>query len=218
MLRSKMFKFLLIIPVLGMLIFKFSQKKPATVLNMDSPVNYTSNSTESDSNENKEAPKVLIFTQTRSGSSFLGSLLTVSKDSFYVFEPFMNWSHNGKPIEEIVNKDNVDNTVIDTVKHMLGKIFTCSHEQVIKFSHQIQVTNSKLSKCEAASVKVIKSVRLRGSVLKSWIEHSDIKVIHLVRDPRAIFNSIIYIVIINYYSYSLPIYICHLLQICAVSE
>lgn len=187
-----MFKIVPVFFALGVF-FKFSQKKPATVLNMDTPEDYpntTASSTAKNARKEKqEIPKVLIFSQTRSGSSFLGSLLTVPEDSFYVFEPFMNLSFNETSFEKIVNKKNIENSVIDSIKAMIGKIYNCDHENVVRFTHQIQVDNSKMSECQKSSVKVIKSVRLRASVLQSWIEHSDIKVIHLVRDPRAIFNS-----------------------------
>ena len=192
MLRSKLIKMMPVFLALG-LVFKFAQKKPATVLNMDSPEDYQNTTTASPKEnsriENQEAPKVLIFTQTRSGSSFLGSLLTVPEDAFYVFEPFMKLKFNGTEFEKIANHAKVDNSVIDYLKAMIERIYNCDHGNVVRFTHQIQVDNSKLSECQKSSVKVIKSVRLRASILQSWIEHSDIKVIHLVRDPRAIFNS-----------------------------
>jgi hypothetical protein len=37
---------------------------------------------------NSKLPKVLILSYFRSGSSFLGDLLTVNSDTFYLFEPF----------------------------------------------------------------------------------------------------------------------------------
>ena len=40
----------------------------------------------------KQVPKILILTQGRSGSSFLGTLMSASGDAYYVFEPFMDVS------------------------------------------------------------------------------------------------------------------------------
>jgi hypothetical protein len=43
--------------------------------------------------------------------------------------------------------------------------------------------------CESAGTVVMKTIRLQFSDLDPWIFGSDIKVVHLVRDPRAIVHS-----------------------------
>jgi len=39
--------------------------------------------------ESKKVPKILILTQGKSGSSFLGTLMSASRNALYIFEPFM---------------------------------------------------------------------------------------------------------------------------------
>lgn len=46
-----------------------------------------------------------------------------------------------------------------------------------------------MSRCETSDPRVIKTIRLHKINLDPWIRDSDIKVIHLIRDPRAVYNS-----------------------------
>ena len=43
--------------------------------------------------------------------------------------------------------------------------------------------------CTSTNWRVLKTIRLNKHHLESWINESDIKIIHLIRDPRAILNS-----------------------------
>ena len=43
--------------------------------------------------------------------------------------------------------------------------------------------------CVNTTKRVIKTIRLHSKNLESWIGKSDVKIVHLVRDPRAIYNS-----------------------------
>ena len=45
-------------------------------------------------------------------------------------------------------------------------------------------------RCRSSNPRVIKTIRLRRAGLEPWVHKTNIKVVHLVRDPRAIINSV----------------------------
>ena len=48
------------------------------------------------SREMRSVPKVLVLSQGRSGSSFLGSILSAGHNAFYFYEPFKGMAPDGK--------------------------------------------------------------------------------------------------------------------------
>jgi len=68
--------------------------------NFYSNLNEFETKTREESFDNK-VPKILILTHGRSGSSFLGSLMSASTDAYYVFEPFMNVKLNDIAIQRV---------------------------------------------------------------------------------------------------------------------
>ena len=46
-----------------------------------------------------------------------------------------------------------------------------------------------VSSCLNCNPRIIKTIRLRRPMLKYWIKDTNVKVIHLVRDPRAMYSS-----------------------------
>ena len=145
------------------------------------------NTNKSEETISNAPPKVLILTQWRSGSSFLGSLLAPDEESFYVFEPFINVNFSGRPIED--QAENPSQEAVEYVKTFLHQIYDCIKPDDLQLTFSLQLAHSKLKKCSNAKIKLLKTVRVRYNTVKDWIRDSDIKVIHLVRDPRAILNS-----------------------------
>lgn len=149
--------------------------------------------------------KILLFTSYRSGSTFTGEIFQRNPFAFYVFEPlrFLNFGNSISQISYI--QGNI-------VKY-LNDCFSCNFSNLIKDSQKlfpqfIQKRNHWLNRafrqtyiklkpetvdlqrialeCRRITTRVIKIIR--GKTLKSifpLMNSSAVKVIHLVRDPRA---------------------------------
>ncbi|KAK4313340.1 hypothetical protein Pmani_015294 [Petrolisthes manimaculis] len=153
----------------------------------------------------KATPMVLLLSsQGRSGSSFLGELLASPNWVFYFYEPLHY-------LEHYLERLTAPNVISD-----LHSFFTCNISKAMenetldpwpsmlvlmkmkrRFGYQIQQdrnnnTNNNtetkkglIESCEDRSVKVIKTIRTRVSWLKPLLNSlQDLKIIHLLRDPR----------------------------------
>jgi len=131
--------------------------------------------------------KILIFTQTRSGSSFTASLLSSVPGVFYVFEPFKFVRVEGVAIETAVARDN---SLYSTAQTVLSNIFHCNitNKQIDKLRKRGRIRGDQ-AVCENSTHTVVKTVRMRRAALEQWIGDTDIKIVHLVRDPRGVISS-----------------------------
>ena len=67
-----------------------------------------------------------------------------------------------------------------------------SQETVLAYNEKdFEHPHKCIEKCEDSNVRVIKTIRLHHVNLITWILDSDIKIVHLVRDPRAMINSLL---------------------------
>jgi hypothetical protein len=72
---------------------------------------------------NSKLPKVVILTHFRSGSSFLGDLLSVNSDTFYSFEPFRYiFDEFGK--HEITNDETIN---------LIKPLFKCESKKLVTY-------------------------------------------------------------------------------------
>lgn len=155
------------------------------------------------------ARQVLIATSWRSGSSFLGELINQQPGTFYYFEPLHYYSY-------IRNKSTVQ-TEVDFVSSLFKCRFTGENEgyleHVSKPEHSFLFTrhNSRLwssctdfkpreslcfsadymgEVCSRHPVRLVKTVRLRVREASHLLDSlEELKLVVLVRDPRAVFNS-----------------------------
>ena len=51
--------------------------------------------------------------------------------------------------------------------------------------------HKNIEKCDDSNIRVIKTIRLHHMNLDPWILDSDINIVHLIRDPRAVINSMV---------------------------
>jgi len=153
--------------------------------------------------------KVIILTSWRSGSSFLGDLLNHYPGTFYYFEPLHYYSY-------IKDKSKVQNET-DFIKSLLSCEFDENNEGFLE--HVRKPSNSFLFKrhnfrlwnsckkfkprealcysqdylnqlCPLYPIKLVKTVRMRVRQVDTLLRNSsNVKVIVLVRDPRAVFSS-----------------------------
>ena len=128
--------------------------------------------------------KVLIVSQARSGSSFLGSIMSASSNSFYYFEPFEGMTINKKDFQDdYTDKYNEAASFIAEV--ILKNLFECRLTKTEENKHQKKTDQANcigilcgkhLTDCNSTTSRFVKVIRLRYFTLKPWIENSDIKV------------------------------------------
>ncbi|XP_066939794.1 carbohydrate sulfotransferase 1-like [Macrobrachium rosenbergii] len=131
--------------------------------------------------------KVILLTYQRAGSSFTGELLTAGGEAMYVFEPLYVWRRKLGP--------GADPSLERKSALVLGDLLDCRPEVIAEwqrkgfsyFRRKLEVENF----CEAAKLRLLKTIRARAHFILPWIkERPDIKIVHLVRDPRGIVNSV----------------------------
>ncbi|RWS22640.1 secreted protein-like protein [Leptotrombidium deliense] len=149
---------------------------------------------------------LIIVAYWRSGSTFLGDLLQQNDDTFYSFEPLRGY---------VVSKGNIDAPENVTQSfNIMRQILDCNFEEISKYrdksvtqydyrlnnvlkSHCTTFTycSPKLVEnvCRKCELHVIKTVRLTLKQAFQFVRtlnySENVKIVHLVRDPRAIFNS-----------------------------
>ncbi|XP_076032331.1 uncharacterized protein LOC143020050 [Oratosquilla oratoria] len=131
--------------------------------------------------------KVLLLAYQRSGSSFTGELLTSGNESMYVYEPLFPWRNR------LAQSDHMD--AMEGMVRALGDLFDCRDEVLRQFENKgfryFRRTAAGSDWCDAAPLRLIKTIRFRSFFGASWLRRRpDIKVIHLVRDPRGIISSV----------------------------
>ena len=127
--------------------------------------------------------RVLVLSAARSGSSFIGemtSTLSSSSNTLYIFEPFRA-TRQDDSFDGGVNREG-------EIHHILDVIFNCLPDERLW-----GIWQKTVEECKSASIIVIKTVRLRGDVFGRWLrlQRFEVSVVHLVRDPRARYYSMI---------------------------
>lgn len=132
--------------------------------------------------------KVLLLTYQRAGSSYTGELLTSGGEAMYVFEPFFVW-------RKLLGPKADPRLEADSAK-ALGDLLDCRPE-VIRFWRRKNYYYFRRKPegirnfCPSARLRLVKTIRARARFIMPWITaRPDIKVIHLVRDPRGILSSV----------------------------
>ncbi|XP_077984612.1 carbohydrate sulfotransferase 1-like [Glandiceps talaboti] len=152
-------------------------------------------------NSSERNVKIIIIAKMRTGSSFVGEFLNQHPDFFYLFEPFL-----------VINQ-MVQNNVIQKrsfpaeILKLLGKLLNCdTSDYFVGYLNRekwmgVQQSNSLpneftkeafRNECSRKPYFAIKSIRIE-SIRDLWpfIRNSsqNVKIIHLVRDPRGMVHS-----------------------------
>ncbi|XP_071941346.1 carbohydrate sulfotransferase 1-like [Antedon mediterranea] len=147
---------------------------------------------------------VIILSCKRSGTSFFGELFNQNPDVFYVFEPLMYFTY-------MALNHEISNDKFDTLSlKMIESISTCDIHHIPYLSkwwekgynRRLSINFKGLSmesgikkiseRCNVSKLIAIKTIRVADiALLRDFIESekANVKVLHLVRDPRAVMNS-----------------------------
>ncbi|XP_070393695.1 carbohydrate sulfotransferase 4-like isoform X1 [Dermacentor albipictus] len=147
---------------------------------------------------------VMIVAYYRSGSSFVGELLSSAPRTFFHFEPLIPFTVSGsiRPGRQ----SHAFRLIDELVRCRFEPLYTVwlENNPYYKFNHFLAdvceggescSSPGHLSAlCSRAETQVFKFTRLRVSQVGSWIERNpdisqSVRVVHLVRDPRAIYSS-----------------------------
>lgn len=85
-----------------------------------------------------DIPKILILSQARSGSSFLGSMMSAHDNAYYLFEPFWKMNVNKTPLDDLIDDNHV--LASKAIENVLNKIYNCGN---ISFLHLVQLRSYK---------------------------------------------------------------------------
>lgn len=94
----------------------------------------------------------------RSGSSLLGSLLSLHPSTSFYFEPFKEF----KIFDDCHHRFN--NTGVDFIEDILGGIFECE-DKVLKNKGN----SNKNVKCRKSSITVVKTIRIHLNGILPWL-------------------------------------------------
>ena len=106
----------------------------------------------------------------------------------YYYEPLFSLRPNGTAIETVILRDPTK--AILAMQRIMG-IFDCSWKILQMLNKgSFPTVRKRGMMCKSSDPRVIKVIRLRRAGLESWIGDTSIKIVHLVRDPRAMITSI----------------------------
>ena len=144
----------------------------------------------------KQKKVLLLSSVGRSGSSFLGLLLAALGDNMYFFEPIRgmpkNSQNNQSISEELVRYFRCD--IRENLLRVGGRVDTSIIHPFTKYKKAFQVKLQNLiDLCRQQPLIIVKVIRLRLEWVRELMnrkEMENVKVIHLVRDPRGSLTSI----------------------------
>jgi len=143
--------------------------------------------------------KVLLLTYPRSGSTYTGSVLSASQSVAYFMEPIFSLLPVGEADWDYFLESAITNN--DQVKPVIQKLmeglYSCNEAVLERMNilgdgawTSVTVKASVFEECSEAKTVLVKTIRLHKDNM-DWIQDSDVKVVHLVRDPRGMIGSML---------------------------
>ncbi|KAL7645168.1 UNVERIFIED_CONTAM: hypothetical protein RMT77_003546 [Armadillidium vulgare] len=131
----------------------------------------------------------LLSSLGRSGSSWIGGLLSSLKDSFYLYEPdyyFVIQQHKD------INTNNGIRWISEQISCEFDKDFESFLMVNWRQRHYLKPGQSLRFKCLHSQYRILKTIRIRLETLKILFNpthFANLKVVYIVRDPRAVLTS-----------------------------
>lgn len=145
-----------------------------------------------------EQAKVLLLAYPRTGSTLLGELLSATPTTSYFMEPLFALLPVGKLDWEYALEGRLETGEVpfEAVASLMAGIYSCNKvvvDRLVEWSKapHTSVTAVSPKECMASNMILSKTVRLHGAQLEEVAKEVEgIKVVHLVRDPRAVAASL----------------------------
>ena len=157
----------------------------------------------------QHSKNILILTTWRSGSTFLGDLLNHYMGTFYYFEPLHYISNSPETVkigkEQLLDSlykckfDKSNFGYLEHVAHWANTFLFKNHnfrlwnscQKILPLNSMCFLPEFLSFSCKLHPIKLIKTVRMRMKHVEHLLADSalNLRVILLVRDPRAVFNS-----------------------------
>ena len=151
--------------------------------------------------ENKQYVKktniYLLSSTGRSGSTFLSALIKSFPITFYLFEPLRPLSRKFKLDAELSNSMLKEIFNCNLSKHHLDLLSTEYYPLFVKRNSCNELKKCPKKErlndyCKKFNITVVKTIRTRLSSAETFMSSSDnVKIIHLIRDPRGFITSMI---------------------------
>lgn len=152
-----------------------------------------------EANEIQKPVNVMLLSYQRCGSSFTGELLSSHPKALYFYEPSMeflisrNITDTKQSAFKLLDIYNCKNDTIELLtRNKIGK-------QSIRFyfpqwrhlRYSTFKTYNMTEMCLSSKIRVVKTIRYRMDTVFEILKDSNVnvRVVHLIRDPRAIINS-----------------------------
>jgi len=148
--------------------------------------------------EGGKQAKVLLLAYPRTGSSLLGELLSAAPSTSYFMEPLFGLLPVGQLDWEYALEGRLEGGEVpgEAVAALMAGIYSCEERVVDRLVAWSQVPHTSVTAvpmvdCRAGSAILSKTVRLHGAQVRQVAEQvEDLRVVHLVRDPRAVAASL----------------------------
>ena len=145
-----------------------------------------------------EQAKVLLLAYPRTGSTLLGELLSATPNTSYFMEPLFALLPVGKLDWEYALEGRLETGEVpfEAVASLMAGIYSCNKvvvDRLMEWSKapHTSVTAVSPKECMASKMILSKTVRLHGAQLEEVAKEVEgIKVVHLMRDPRAVAASL----------------------------
>jgi len=144
--------------------------------------------------DNNPRTKVVLLGYPRTGSTLLGELLASHSTTSYFMEPLFATLGVGQLDWDYVLEGKIESGEVPgaAVTRLMQGIFSCDETVLARLEDwslvpHTSVTTVPATTCRSSETLLVKVVRLHGDRVRDVVNKvQDLKVVHIVRDPRAV--------------------------------